>query len=320
VRGIRVTRKTSFEPAQRAERGGDEWFALRALCRVAEARSFSAAARALGVQVSTVTRAVQRLEERLGASLFLRSTHGLAPTEAGRAYLAHAARWLAEEDALRDRLAAARGDARGTLRITVPVFVAEQVLPGVIARFHARCPEAVLDVHASDDFRDVVKEAFDLAIRLGPLPDSSLRARRVARFGRLACASPGFVRDRGPLRHPGQLASLPCLLYGSGAAPVTWTFRRASGERERVPVSGPVRSNNLDLLVALAAAGAGLVRLPDWAARPALADGRLVEVLPAWAHQTERDHQALWALHADDPGTERLRRAFLAALDEVVGG
>jgi len=170
-----VTRKTALDPAQRT----DDLFELRAVARVAETGSFSAAARALGVQVSSVTRAVQRVEARLGARLFRRSTHGLSLTESGRTYAEHVARWLAEEDALRDRLAAQRGAAEGTLRVTVPVFVAERVLPRVVERFHRAHPSAALDVHASDDVRDVVKEAFDLAVRLGPLPDSSLRGRRV---------------------------------------------------------------------------------------------------------------------------------------------
>jgi DNA-binding transcriptional LysR family regulator len=313
--GIRVTRKTDFVPAQRA---GDDLLSLRAVARVADTRSFSAAARAMGVQVSTVTRAVARLEGRLGTTLFLRSTHGLAPTEAGRAYVAHVARWLAEEDALRDRIATMRDTGGGTLRVTVPVFVAQQVLPAVVLRFHRDHPDAVLDVHASDDTRDVVREAFDLAIRLGPLPDSTLRGRRLVSFRRISCASPRFLERHGTPRNPRALAALPCVLYGSGAAAIQWAFRRTTGARVRVEVRGPFRSNNLDLLVTLAEAGLGVARLPDWAARAALSSGRLVEVLPTWAHERERDRPALYALHAADPGKDRLRRAFLATLDDVV--
>jgi DNA-binding transcriptional LysR family regulator len=308
-----LTGKTALAGAQ----GPDELFALRAVSRVAETGSFSAAARALGVQVSSVTRAVQRVEARLGASLFRRSTHGLSLTEGGRAYTAHLAHFLAEEDALRDRLAAMRGAAEGTLRVTVPVFVAERVLPRVVERFARAHPVASLDLHASDDLRDLVKEGFDLAVRLGPLPDSALRGRRVVSFRRVVVAAPAFVRERGAPRHPRQLAALPGLLYGSGAGRVTWSFRRRSGARARVEVSGPVRSNNLELLAALAAAGLGVARLPDWAARDGLRDGRLVELLAAWAHESERGRPALFAVHAEDPAKDRLRRAFLALLEEA---
>jgi DNA-binding transcriptional LysR family regulator len=307
-----VTSKTDFPPVQ----GPDDLLALRAVLRVSESGSFSAAARALGVQVSSVTRAVQRVEARLGARLFRRTTHGVSLTEAGLAYAAHLARWLAEEDALRDRLAAMRGAAEGTLRVTVPVFVAERVLPRAVERFAREHPGAHLDVHASDDVRDLVKEAFDLAVRLGPLPDSMLRGRRVASFRRVLCAAPSFVERFGAPREPGALSALPCLLYGSGAGRVAWSFRHRSGRRARVEVSGPVRSNNLELLAALAAAGLGAARLPEWAARDGLRDGGLVELLPAWGRESERSLPSLFALYPDDPAKERLRRAFLALLEE----
>jgi DNA-binding transcriptional LysR family regulator len=307
-----MTSNTALPPAQ-----GDDLFELRAVRRVAETGSISATARALGVRVSTVTRAVQRVEERLGTRLFLRSTHGLAATEAGRAYAAHLARWLAAEDELREELAAMRGAGRGTLRVTVPVFVAERLLPEVATRFHREHPDAQLDVHASDDFRDVVREAFDLAVRLGPLPDSTLRGRRFASFRRIVCAAPAFLASQPPIRHPAALATLPCLLYGSGVSAIAWGFRKASGDRARIEVHGPVRSNNLDLLVALAERGMGVTRLPDWAVRPGIAARRLTPLLTAWCHDVERERPALFAVHAADPGKDRLRRSFLAALEDV---
>lgn len=320
-----MARKTDLTAPQRerarahadaAER--DDLIALRAVERVASTASFSAAARALGVQVSTVTRAVQRVEQRLGARLFRRSTHGVSPTEAGRAYAEHAARWLAAEDELRDAIGAARGAGRGALRVTLPVFVAEHVLPDVTERFLAAAPEAALDVHASDDFRDLVKDGFDLAIRLGPLTDSTLRCRRVVCFSRVVCASPELLAKIGAPRTPATLANAPCLIYGGGAGPVTWTLRRASGEAARIVVQGRVRSNNLALLTELALRGHGVTRLPEWAVRDALRDRRLVRVLPAWQHERDADRGALYAVHPDDPGKERLRSTFLQALEAVV--
>jgi DNA-binding transcriptional LysR family regulator len=298
---------------------GDDLLELRAVHHVAATLSFSAAARALGVNVSTVTRAVQRVEARLGLRLFLRSTHGLSPTEAGRAYATHVARWLAEEDEIRDGLAAAVDARRGTLRITVPVFVAERVLPPVVVRFAAEHPGARLDVHASDDFRDLVTDAFDLAIRMGPLRDSTLRARRLVGFRRVVCASAAFVERHGAPREPSAVGRLPCLLYGNGARPVVWTFRNGRGATRRVEVSGPVRSNNLELLVTLAEDGLGAARLPIWAVRASLAGGRLLPILRSWSHEPARDGPALWAVHASDPGKDRLRRAFLTILIDTIG-
>lgn len=299
--------------------GLDDLLELRAVHQVATTRSFSAAARVLAVNVSTVTRAVQRVEARLGLRLFLRSTHGLSLTEAGRAYTAHLARWLGEEDEIRDGLAAAKDARRGTLRITVPVFVAERVLPPVIQRFTTEHPQVRLDVHASDDFRDLVADAFDLAIRLGPLRDSTLRARRLINFRRVVCAAPAFLARHGAPRQPAALQALPCLLYGNGTATVQWTLRSRRGVRRRVAVNGPVRTNNLDLLVALAEQGLGVTRLPTWAAETSLAAGTLVRVLPGWDSEASRDGPALWAVHAADPGKDRLRRDFLATMMEIIG-
>lgn len=302
-----MARKTALPAA-------DDLVELRAAHEVATRGSFSAAARALGVTVSSATRAVQRLEARLGVALFRRSTHGLSLTESGRRYAAHAAALLAAEDAVREEIAAARDARRGALRITVPVWVAEHVLPDVVARFVADHPGVTLDVHAGDDRRDVVTDAYDLAIRLGPLPDSSLRARRLVQFHRLACAAPAFVAAHPPLRDPRQLAALPCLLYGTGSQPTTWRFRHRRGATRQVEVRGPLRSNNLELLLQLAIAGLGVARLPDWAVAEALAAGSLARVLPAWSEAPQPGVAGLWAVHAADPGKDRLRRAFLAAL------
>lgn len=302
-----MARKTALPAA-------DDLFELRAVHQVATTGSFSAAARALGVTVSTATRAVQRLEARLGVALFRRSTHGLSLTESGRRYAGHVAQVLAAEDTVRDEIAAATDARRGTLRLTVPVWVAEHMLPAVVARFAADHPGVRLDVHASDDLRDVVTDAYDLAIRLGPLPDSSLRARRLVLFHRIACAAPSLLAAHPRLHDPQQLAALPCLLYGNGTQPVVWSFRHRRGASRQVEVGGPLRSNNLELLIRLAIAGVGFTRLPDWALAPALASGALVRILPAWSEAPPRGTAALWAVHADDPGRDRLRRAFLGAL------
>lgn len=137
------------------------------------------------------------------------------------------------------------------------------------------------------------------------------------RLRRVVCAAPSFLASHGAPRDPRALADLPCLIYGTGAAAIAWSFRKPSGARARVEVRGPVRSNNLELLVALAEAGHGVARLPDWAVRESIAAERLVPLLAAWAHEPERERPALYALHPADPGKDRLRRSFLAALEEV---
>jgi DNA-binding transcriptional LysR family regulator len=193
------------------------------------------------------------------------------------------------------------------------------VLPPVVMRFSAEHPGVSLDVHASDDFRDLVTDAFDLGIRMGPLPDSTLRARRLLSFQRTFCAAPAFLERYGAPRAPEDLGQLPCLLYGNGAKPVVWTFRNRRGQPRRVEVRGPLRSNNLELLLALAEEGLGATWLPTWAVRASLAAGRLVPILRSWSHDPPRGGPALWAVHPADPGKDRLRRAFLATLIDTVG-
>lgn len=279
--------------------------------------SFSAAARGAGVDVSTVTRTVARLEKSLGAKLFLRSTQGLTLTEAGRAYATHVEHVLSEEARIRAAIGGTKSGKSGTLRVTLPVFVAQHVLPEVIAAFSAQHPEARLDVHAADETVDLLSGAFDLAIRLGPLPSSTLRARRLFGFERWTCASPAWLRSHGVPSHPELLVGQPCIVYGNGPAPARWAFTGPAGEQVSVSVTARVRSNNLDLLVSVAEQGLGVTRLPSWAVRPLLATGRLVQILPEWTATRAGEDLALHAVHPDDPGRRQLREAFLRCLIEV---
>lgn len=295
----------------------EDLLGYRLFARAVAGRSFSAAARGSGVDVSTVTRTIAKLEKALGAKLFLRSTQGLTLTEAGRAYATHVEHVLAEDARIRAAINETRSAKSGTLRVTLPVFVAQHVLPEVTSAFLAAHPAARLDVHASDDNVDLLSAAFDLAIRLGPLPSSSLHARRLVGFERWTCASPSWLRTHGTPSRPEALAGLPCIVYGNGPAPARWAFSGPDGEQVSVTVTARVRSNNLDLLVSLAEQALGLTRLPSWAVRPAIATGRLVPVLPEWTATRSGEDLALHALYPDDPGRRHLRDAFLRCLIEV---
>lgn len=289
---------------------------LRMFALSVAARSFSGGARALGVDVSTVTRAVARLEGELGAKLVLRSPAGLTLTEAGRLYHAHAERLLAEDARVRAAIRTA-GDARsGTLRISMPVFVAQHIVPAIVGPFLLKYPRAQLDIHAADDRVDLLATAFDLAVRQGPLPDSTLRAQRIVGFRRVTCASPEWLCAHEKPEHPSDLEGRPCLSYGNGPAPARWTFRQGKGTTV-VTVSPVLRTNNLDTLLALAEQGLGIVRLPSWVVSRSIGLGRLVSVLDAWEPTREGEDLALYGLYPDDPGKAKLRAAFLAALTDA---
>ncbi len=288
----------------------DELFERRLLAQVHAGGSFSAAARSLGVTVSTVTRAIQRVEEDLGVRLFARAARGLRATEAGALYLAHVARVLHGEAEARAALQEIAAGSSGTLRLTVPVFVAEHLLPAAVVAFTAAHPDVRLEVHASDDVVDLAASGFDLAVRAGPLPDSSLRARKLLEYPIALAAAPQLVRRLPPLTHPSQLAGWPLLGYGR-ALPLRWAFRHG-GERVALELAPLVRSNNLDLLISLTTAGVGAALLPALALPPTTARApALVRLLEPWC---ERLRATLYAVYPADPGKARSRAAFLAAL------
>lgn len=291
---------------------------LRLVRRAIDARSITAAARTAAISVSTVTRAVQRVEKSLGVALFVRSTRGVVTTEAGRQYGEHLAKWLGEEDVLRAQLGAVRAAKKGSLRVTVPVFVAERLLPEVIAAMCEEHPEIALDVHASDDFRDLVQEGFDLALRMGPLPDSALEARKLVSFRRVVCAAPSLLSRVGTPSHPSALAHLPALHYGSGTGAPVWKLVHHGGEAVKVALDKPFRSNNIALLCALAERGVGFVRLPDWSVNDALRAGRLLRVLDAWSADTPTKLPTMYAVHPKDAGKAALRSVFLQTMERVV--
>jgi DNA-binding transcriptional LysR family regulator len=196
--------------------------------------------------------------------------------------------------------------------------VAEHVLPRALEAMQHEHPDVLVDVHASDDFVDLVREGFDLALRMGPLPDSTLQARKLVSFRLVACAAPSLVARLGTPSHPSALASLPCLHYGSGPKAPMWKFIHASGESVRVTVDCRLRSNNLSLLETLAVGGMGFVRLPEWTAAEALRTGRLVRVLDQWGGADPRRVPTMFAVHPKDEGKAGLRAVFLAALERAV--
>lgn len=291
----------------------DDWSAdLRTFRLVAASPTFSAAARTAGVEPSTIARAIRRMEDGLGFALLVRSTREVTLTEAGRRYLEHVGRWLLEEDAMRADLSPSGQADTGVLRVSVPVAVAELALAEVVADFRERLPRARLHIHATDEVADLVAEGVDLAIRMGPLTDSTLSARRIAGFRRVICASPGFLEQYPTPREPGDLASLPCLLYTHRWRQLPWELQRA-GRTVSVEVDGPCTSNNTTFLRSMAEIGLGVARLPDWVVRESIEQGRLVPLLSAW--RDEAEVAGLYAVYPRDPGRAKLRGAFLAALD-----
>lgn len=254
----------------------DRLTGLEVFTKVAVAGSLSAAARAMGMSQTMVTKHIAALETRLGVKLFHRTTRRLSITEAGRNYLESSGRILSEIEAADAAVAADRVEPRGLLRINAPVsFGARQIAP-LLAEFAERHPLVTVELGLNDRLVDLAEEGWDLAIRIGNLSDSSLIARRIAPCRIVVCAAPSYLEARGRPLTVASLADHNCLGYTlSQRYPVDrWVF--GAKAEVSVQVSGNLRANNGDALRAAAIAGQGLIHQPTFIVADDIRAGTLV--------------------------------------------
>lgn len=238
---------------------------------------FTEAARRLGLSKQLVSRRIMALEERLGVQLLTRTTRRLTPTEAGRDYADRARRVLADV-AEADLVVGGRNpEPRGLLRVSAPLSFGISHLSPILTGFKSIHPAVEIDIDLSDRPVDLVAEGYDVAVRIGMLKDSSLIARKLREVRFVVCASPEYLQRCGVPASVGDLRRHECLSYRHSGG-LAWTFGSV-GRVETVAVSGGFRANNGELLRDAAIAGLGLVQLPEFLVRRALADGSLVRVL-----------------------------------------
>ena len=253
--------------------------------RVVQAGSFSAAARALNQTPSAVSKQIGRLEDRLGARLFNRTTRRLVLTEVGAAFHERAQRILSEIEEAEQAVSHLNRAPRGILRMDVPTAFARLYIAPLLPAYLARYPEVHVNMTVNDRFIDPVEEAVDLVIRIGELSDSSLIARRLAANRRVVCGAPAYFEQHGRPEHPAELAKHNCLVYTYRAARNDWPFVRQDDEAagaEIVHVDGNLETNNAEALHVAALAGLGVGLFPLWLVGPDLAAGRLVRALAAY--------------------------------------
>ncbi|NOK17100.1 LysR family transcriptional regulator [Corallococcus carmarthensis] len=253
---------------------------LLVFARVVQAGSFTAAAKALRMPKSTVSRKVSELEERVGAQLLQRTTRTLHLTEVGRAYYAHCERIVAEAEAAELAVTRLQAGPHGLLRVTTPLSV--HFLAPMVARFMEQYPDVQVEMLCTDRAVDLMEEGFDLAVRAGRLPDSSLMARRLGDIERLVVASPEYLQARGAPRTPSDLAKHDCLFFGTALQGNVWTLH-AAGRAVEVKVSGRLVINEPDMLRAVTLLGAGVALIPGQQCVEDLESGRLQRVLPDWS-------------------------------------
>jgi DNA-binding transcriptional LysR family regulator len=248
---------------------------------VVEHRSFSAAAEAIGVSKATVSKAVSRLEASLGTTLFHRTSRRLSLTDSGQALAERAARILAEAQGAEEQARDAATAPAGLVRIAAPITFGIRYVADAVADFLALHPGIEIDLRLSDAQTDIVAEGFDIALRIANLPDSSLRARRLAPVRVRVVAAPAYLAAHGTPRHPAELGEHPCFVYANGIG--AWHFRKADGQEAAVRPKGQLITDNGDAMLPALCAGLGIARLPDFIVDTEIAAGRLVELLPDWA-------------------------------------
>jgi DNA-binding transcriptional LysR family regulator len=256
--------------------------ALAIFAKVVDLRSFAAAATELALSKATVSKAVSRLEERLGARLFNRTSRRLALTDAGQKLSERAARLLADGEAVENEALAQSVTPRGLVRLAVPMSFGVKAVAPLLPEFLKAYPEVSIDLHLSDATVDLIGEGFDAGLRIARLPDSSLIARRLCAMPRYTVAAASYLKKYGRPTHPMQLADHKCFGYAYLSTPNVWHYTNAAGEQASVRPGGPLRVNNGEALVPALVAGLGIADLPDFIIGEAIASGEVEVILKGW--------------------------------------
>ena len=296
----------------------DYFAALNAFVEAAHANNFSRAAEKLSIKASTVSRYIKDLEHDLGIALFNRSTRTLRLTEGGETFLHHAVRVLDELEQAKHATASLNQHPRGLLKLNLPpAFARHHVLP-LLGEFMAQHPEVRLELMLDDQHVNLINAGVDLALRIGVLPDSTLKARQLASERTLVCVSQAFARQHPAPSSPQALGAV--LLNGN--LPDDVFFVPADGfihPVQRVQVAGGLRINDLEAQLLAVEQGLGAACLPDWLVAHKLASGALVRWLPEWQVQATQVPASLWLVYPPKRTVSSKVRCFIDFMVERVG-
>jgi DNA-binding transcriptional LysR family regulator len=261
----------------------DRLDALRLFSRLAERRSFSAAARDLKIKQSTASKWVQELEAELGVNLVDRTTRSVHLSEDGKRLLARAHDVLAAFDELGAEFASLAPIPRGKVRVSAPVAFGRLFIAPVLSEFLRAHVEVEIELVLNDRYINLVEEGFDLAFRVGIPTDTSARGRKIADSRRLLVAAPSYLDGRRRPKTPDDLREHECLVHGDASAPNVWRFGTDSKPVAPVPVRGRFAANSSEAVALLARDGLGIALLADWLVRDDLERGALVPLLTSFA-------------------------------------
>jgi len=291
----------------------DRLAAMEAFVLVVDTGSFSAAARRLDIGQPAISKTVAQLEGRLGVKLLVRSTRGLAPTEAGLNFYERARHSIEEAD---EAELAARGAGRGLsgkLRVCAAVTFARIHLMPRLAEFLARHPDLEMDMVLDDRNIDLVQEGIDVALRMGQLADTALTARRIASTRHVVVGTTAYFARAGEPASPGELVAHESVIYGQRGSGPVWVFRR-DGAELAVTVRGRLHVTAAEGVRAAVLADTGIAIASEWMFAPELADGTVKAVLPEW----ELPVMDLWAVFPTGRTATTKARTFIAFVEEVM--
>jgi DNA-binding transcriptional LysR family regulator len=281
--------------------------ALVVFAKVVEAKSFSEAARRLGMPVSTVSRRVADLEDQLGVRLLDRSTRNLRLTDLGAEVLEHAQRSAEASEAVSSIVSDRMSTVSGTLRLSAPPNISDTLLSPLVTAFQASYPNVRVQILIAERFIDHINDGVDIAFRLGALKDSSLVARRILTYRHQLVASPDYLKDCKPPQTPRDLLDHRLIAFSYWRPENRWTFVHVNGKAEEAVTFQPQLSmNDFAGLTPVLLAGGGIGDLPPIVQPDLLREGRLVEVMPQWRFRT----QDLSLVHLGNRNMSRPMRLF----------
>ena len=285
--------------------------------RVVDAGSFTGAAAALGLRKSSVSRSVGALEASLGIRLLQRTTRRLSLTDAGRAYYERARDALAALDDAEQAAVSLGSEPRGLVRFTAPVDLADDLAP-IVSTFLRDHPAVRVLALLTARYVDLVKEGFDLAVRAGPLTDSSLLARKIADTELGLFASPAYLDKAGRPRRLAQIAGHECVLYRGDGETMIWKLTGPQGD-EQVTVRGRADSDEFAFVRAMVVAGLGIGLAPVHLFAPLVESGALERILPRYARRSAPVHLVWPSRHFEPLAVALFRKALADALPDFVG-
>ena len=286
---------------------------LDIFARVARTGNMSAAGREMGLSPAVVSKRVSLLEDRLGARLFQRTTRQLTLTETGEGYFKRVVDILSLVEEAEDYVSRRNTKPRGVLKISAPTSFNRLHITPHIPDFLSRYPDIELDMHLSDHYVDIIREGFDVAIRIGELEDSSLVARKLANEHRVMCAAPSYLEKAGIPKSLEELDSHNCLMAG---AQDVWRLEGLDGEHD-IRVKGNIRSNSADFVRSALTQGLGIGLRALWDVGPEIERGELRVVLPEYRGSSKN---AIFAVYSCREFMPAKVNAFIDYFAEIYAG